>query len=148
MLLFSSLSSSISFLSTLFHPPTRAPLNTKIFPRARFGEELFFFSASSAYLKGALTLLTFTLGSLLALDFALGDTNLVEVFTGRERRSMVMDALSSISVPEVLMHSPSFNLLWEPLWFQLFLLQIMEKAAEVYAAIEKFENRDYTNLPR
>ena len=143
---FANLSSS--FLSTLFHPPTRAPLYTKIFPRARFGEELFFFAASSAYLKGALTLLTFTLGSLLALDFALGDTNLVEVFTGRERRSMVMDALSSISVSEVPMHSPSFNLLWEPLWFQLFLLQIMEKAAEVYAAIEKFENRDYTNLPR
>ena len=120
----------------------------KIFSRARFGEELFFFAASSAYLKGALTLLTFTLGSLLALDFALGDTNLVEVFTGRERRSMVMDALSSISVSEVLMHSPSFNLLWRRLWFQLFLLQIMEKAAEVYAALEKFENRDYTNLPR
>ena len=118
MLLFLSLSSSISFLSTLFHPPTRAPLNTKIFPRARFGEELFFFSASSAYLKGALTLLTFTLGSLLALDFALGDTNLVEVFTGRERRSMVMDALSSISVSEVPLHSPSFNLSWEPLCFQ------------------------------
>ena len=137
-----------SFLSTLFHPPTRAPLYTEIFPRARFGEELFFFAASSAYLKGALTLLTFTLGSLLALDFALGDTNLVEVFTGRERRSMVMDALSSISVSEVLMHSPSFNLLWRRLWFQLFLLQIMEKAAEVYAAIEKFEKRDYTNLPR
>ena len=37
---------------------------------------------------------------------------------------------------------------WRPLWFQLFLLQIMEKAAEVFAAIEKFEKRDYTNLPR
>ena len=145
-MVFASLLSS--FLSTLFHRPTRAPLNTKIFPRARFGEELFFFAASSAYLKGALTLLTFTLGSLLALDFALGDTNLVKVFTGRERRSMVMDALSSISVSEVLMHSSSFNLSWQPLCFQLFLLQIMEKAAEVYAAIEKFENRDYTNLPR
>ena len=59
-----------------------------------------------------------------------------------------MDALSSISVSEVLMHSSSFNLSWQPLSFQLFLLQIMEKAAEVYAAIEKFENRDYTNLPR
>ena len=61
---------------------------------------------------------------------------------------MVMDALSSISVSEVLMPSPSFNLSWRPLWFQLFLLQIMEKAAEVFAAIEKFEKRDYTNLPR
>ena len=59
-----------------------------------------------------------------------------------------MDALSSISVSEVVMHSPSFNLSWRPLWFQLFLLQIMEKAAEVYAALEKFENRDYANLPR
>ena len=54
-----------------------------------------------------------------------------------------MDAFSSISVSEVHLLLPIF-----PLWFQLFLLQIMEKAAEVYAAIEKFENRDYTNLPR
>ena len=59
-----------------------------------------------------------------------------------------MDALSSISVSEVVIPSSSFNLLWRPLWFQLFLLQIMEKAAEVYAALEKFEKRDYTNLPR
>ena len=136
----------VSVLFSPLHPSNRAPLYTNIFSRARFGEELFFFAASSAYLKGALTLLTFTLGSLLALDLALGDTNLVKVFTGRERRSLVIDKLSSISVSEVLL--PSFNLLWRPIWFKLFLLQIMEKAAEVYAAIEKFENRDYTNLPR
>ena len=76
-----------------------------LFPRARFGEDLFFFTASSAYLKGALTLLALTLGSLLALDLALGDTNLVKVFTGRERRSLVMDTLSYISVSEVLISS-------------------------------------------
>ena len=89
--------------------PARAPLSTKTFSRARFGEQLFFFSASSDYLKGAFTLLMFTLGCLLVLDFALGDTNLVKVFTGRERRSMVMDALSSVSMSEVLMHSSSFG---------------------------------------
>jgi len=49
----------------------------------------------------------------------------VKVFTGRERRSLVMEALTSISVSE-----------------------IMEKAVEVYEAVEKFENRDYTHLPR
>ena len=80
-----------------------------LFPRARFGEDLFFFTASSAYLKGALTLLALTLGSLLALDLALGDTNLVKVFTGRERRSLVMDTLSSISVSEVLISSSFFS---------------------------------------
>ena len=85
-----------------------------LFSRARFGEDLFFFTASSAYLKGALTLLALTLGSLLALDLALGDTNLVKVFTGRERRSLVMDTLSSISVSEVLISSSfSFILLWQ-----------------------------------
>ena len=85
-----------------------------LFSRARFGEDLFFFTASSAYLKGALTLLALTLGSLLALDLALGDTNLVKVFTGRERRSLVMDTLSSISVSEVLTSSSfSFILLWQ-----------------------------------
>ena len=85
-----------------------------LFPRARFGEDLFFFTASSAYLKGAFTLLSLTLGSLLALDLALGDTNLVKVFTGRERRSLVMDTLSSISVSEVLTSSSfSFILLWQ-----------------------------------
>ena len=85
-----------------------------LFPRARFGEDLFFFTASSAYLKAALTLLALTLGSLLALDLALGDTNLVKVFTGRERRSLVMDTLSSISVSEVLTSSSfSFILLWQ-----------------------------------
>ena len=85
-----------------------------LFSRARFGEDLFFFTASSAYLKGALTLLALTLGSLLTLDLALGDTNLVKVFTGRERRSLVMDTLSSISVSEVLISSSfSFILLWQ-----------------------------------
>ena len=85
-----------------------------LFSRARFGEDLFFFTASSAYLKGALSLLALTLGSLLALDLALGDTNLVKVFTGRERRSLVMDTLSSISVSEVLTSSSfSFILLWQ-----------------------------------
>jgi len=93
--------------------------------QTRIGEELFFFDASPAYLQGLVALFAFVLGSLLLLDFVLGDTNLVKVFTGRERRSLVLEALTSISVSE-----------------------IMEKAVEVYEAVEKFENRDYTNLPR
>merc|ERR1711963_221192 len=93
--------------------------------QARIGEELFFFDASPAYLQGLVALFAFVLGSLLLLDFVLGDTNLVKVFTGRERRSLVSEALTSISVSE-----------------------IMEKAVEVYEAVEKFESRDYSNLPR
>ena len=114
---------SIFYISFVFLPspvsvylssPSRAPLKMSLFPRARFGEDLFFFTASSAYLKAALTLLALTLGSLLTLDLALGDTNLVKVFTGRERRSLVMDTLSSISVSEVLTSSSfSFILLWQ-----------------------------------
>merc|ERR1711884_719126 len=93
--------------------------------QTRIGEELFFFDASPAYLQGLVALFAFVLGSLLLLDFVLGDTNLVKVFTGRERRSLVLEAMTSISVSE-----------------------IVEKAVEVYEAVEKFENRDYTNLPR
>ena len=77
----------------------------------------------------------------------LGDTNLVKVFSGRERRSLVLEALTSISVSEV----PSYFFLPAPLFSftcNLLFLQIMEKAVEVYEAVEKFENRDYTNLPR
>jgi len=93
--------------------------------QSRIGEELFFFDASPAYLQGLVVLFAFILGSLLLLDFVLGDINLVKVYTGRERRSLVLEALTSISVSE-----------------------IMEKAVEVYEAVEKFENRDYTHLPR
>ena len=127
-------------------PPIRGLIQILISCRSRIGEELFFFDASPAYLQGLVALFAFVLGSLLLLDFVLGDTNLVKVFTGRERRSLVLEALTSISVSEVpyfFLPSPLFSFTCN-----LLFLQIMEKAVEVYEAVEKFENRDYTNLPR
>ena len=127
-------------------PPNRGLIQILISCRARIGEELFFFDASPAYLQGLVALFAFVLGSLLLLDFVLGDTNLVKVFTGRERRSLVLEALTSISaseVPHFFLPSPLFSVRCN-----LLFLQIMEKAVEVYEAVEKFENRDYTNLPR
>ena len=129
-----------------FPPPIRGLICILISCRSRIGEELFFFDASPAYLQGLVALFAFVLGSLLLLDFVLGDTNLVKVFTGRERRSLVMEALTSISVSEVpyfFLPSPLFSVTCN-----LLFLQIMEKAVEVYEAVEKFENRDYTHLPR
>ena len=129
-----------------FLPPTQGLIQILISCRTRIGEEVFFFDASPAYLQGLVALFAFVLGSLLLLDFVLGDTNLVKVFTGRERRSLVLEALTSISVSEVpyfFLPSPLFSFTCN-----LLFLQIMEKAVEVYEAVEKFENRDYTHLPR
>ena len=137
---------SIFCHSSFFPPPIRGLIQILISCRTRIGEELFFFDASPAYLQGLVALFAFVLGSLLLLDFVLGDTNLVKVFTGRERRSLVLEALTSISVSEVpyfFLPSPLFSFTCN-----LLFLQIMEKAVEVYEAVEKFENRDYTNLPR
>ena len=95
-----------------FLPSTQCLIQILISCRARIGEELFFFDASPAYLQGLVALFAFVLGSLLLLDFVLGDTNLVKVFTGRERRSLVLEALTSISASEVpyfFLPSPLFS---------------------------------------
>ena len=108
--------SNVSFPSISCHssfpPPIRGLICIRISCRTRIGEELFFFDASPAYLQGLVALFAFVLGSLLLLDFVLGDTNLVKVFTGRERRSLVLEALTSISVSEVpyfFLPSPLFS---------------------------------------
>ena len=107
--MFLLLQSSITLPS---FPPIRGLIQILISCRTRIGEELFFFDASPAYLQGLVALFAFVLGSLLLLDFVLGDTNLVKVFTGRERRSLVLEALTSISVSEVpyfFLPSPLFS---------------------------------------
>jgi len=84
-----------------------------------------FFDISGSYATSLVGTFLFVIGFILAIEFVLGDLNIIKTITGRSARNLFEDGSELFSAV-----SPQ---------------QLVDTADEVYSAIERYQNR---NLPR